>query len=355
LIVNRILPFVDRATWDNLIVANREIYQGSRNLEAPWPVGELIRRVDYEEDEEDHLSFSSDGKYLFLLWDQEIRMWHNVVGSCGHITFDVHNRFADEYPAWRVCFSPVENLLVSLHKVEDSDTFRLWEVTTGGLVFKVEGRVVDVVDCKFSRDGQQLIVKCGASTLQIYSVSDAQLIKVIHLVSDRQDARFGFVGITADGRQVVGIEYGMNYKWCRRVCLWDVHGDGSTVEEVYVFQQEECVARIAISPLDDSIAIMTRTGIVKLANRRVQHTTWTVEVVADGKCFDTTNDMSFSTSGQLLAPVPLEGGVEIWDPIKGKRLRTIVCDQLSTLAYSPDGSLLAATTSLDTRLCLYNL
>jgi hypothetical protein len=38
---DHILPFVDRSTWDNLVVANREIYEGSRNLEAPWPVGKL--------------------------------------------------------------------------------------------------------------------------------------------------------------------------------------------------------------------------------------------------------------------------------------------------------------------------
>jgi hypothetical protein len=48
-IIDRILPFVDRSTWDNLVVANREIYEGSRNLEAPWPVGE-DRGVGDEQD-----------------------------------------------------------------------------------------------------------------------------------------------------------------------------------------------------------------------------------------------------------------------------------------------------------------
>jgi hypothetical protein len=57
---------------------------------------------------------------------------------------------------------------------------------------------------------------------------------------------------------------------------------------------------------------------------------WTVEVVADGKGFD-MGDLSFSTSGQLLATARVDGGVEIWNPIKGKCLRTIVCDQLSAI------------------------
>jgi WD40 repeat protein len=116
------------------------------------------------------------------------------------------------------------------------------------------------------------------------------------------------------------------------------------------------VSKIAISPLDDSIAIiMTRTGVIKLAHRRARDMTWTVEVVADGKCFDPTGEMSFFTSGQLLATVRIDGGVEIWDPIKGECLRTIVGDQLSMLEFSPGGSLLAATTSSDGRLCLYDI
>jgi WD40 repeat protein len=114
------------------------------------------------------------------------------------------------------------------------------------------------------------------------------------------------------------------------------------------------VDKIAISPLDDSIAIMTRNGVVKIA-RRARDMTWTIEVVADVKCFDMTNGMSFSTNGQLLATVRADKGIEIWDLIKRKCLRRIVCDQLLKLEFSPNGSLLAASSSSDGRLCLYNV
>jgi hypothetical protein len=213
---------------------------------------------------------------------------------------------------------------------------------------------VDLFGCTFSRDGRQLILYCG-STLRIYSAADAQLIKVIQLVGDRQ-ASFSFFGITVDGRQVVCIEHGMNQtNRPRRVCLCDFHGDGSALEEVSVFQEREYWDKIAVSPLDDSIVIMLSGGVIKLAHRRARDMTWTVEVVADGKCFDTMGEMSFSTSGQLLATVRVDGGLEIWDPIKGKCLRTIVCDQLFRLEFSPDGSLLAATTSSDGLIFLYNV
>jgi WD40 repeat protein len=371
LISDHILPFVDRSTWDNLIVANREIYQRSRRHEAPWPVGELIRTFGYEEDVEENeeddeitsyerieqLYFSSDGNYLCVLSDQRIRMWHNVMGSCGHIAVDVRNAVG-QVCLWSVCFSPVENLLVSLHDIDDHYAFRLWDVNTGGMVIKVEVRLdldveVLVDGCAFSRDGRQLFLQCEDSTLRIYSVPEAQLIKVIPFVCDPQ-GRFNFFEITAERCQVLCVDYGLN-RTNHRVRLWDVHGDGSSFEEVYVCQEGEYVSKSAISPLDDSIAIMTKTGVIKLAHRRARHITWTVEVVADGKCFDTTNEMFFSTSGQLLATLSLDGGVEIWDAIKGKCLRTIVCDKLSKLEFSPDGSLLAATTYSDSRLCLYNI
>jgi WD40 repeat protein len=67
-------------------------------------------------------------------------------------------------------------------------------------------------------------------------------------------------------------------------------------------------------------------------------------------------NLSFSTSGQLLATVRVGGGVGIWDPINSKCLQTIVCDQLSMVEFSPHGSLLAVGTSYTgTRLRLYNI
>jgi WD40 repeat protein len=362
-IIDRILPFVDRSTWDNLVVANREIYEGSRNLEAPWPVSE-VRGVGYEGDEIKQLCFSSDGKYLCvrssqangLVDQQRIRMWHKVVGSCGYIAFDGNDTFAD-MGLWRVYFSPVESLLVSLHIVDGRQAFQLWEVNTGGMVFKVEvqlDRVAYILSCTFSQDGRQLVLHCGDNTLRIYSVSDAQLIKVIHPIGHREGVFLRFVGITADGRQCVFVQYQLSSLVAFRVFICDIHGYVSTFEDIYVCHKGEHVSNIAISPLDDSIAIMTRTGIIKLAHRRARDTTWTVEVLADGKCFDTLS-LSFSTGGQLLASVCVDKGVEIWDPIKGKCIRTIVCDQLSKLEFSSDGSLLAATTSSDGRLCMYNI
>jgi hypothetical protein len=121
MISDHVLPFVDRSTWDNLVIANREIYEESRNLEAPWPMGEL-GGVGYEGHDIDHqFCFSSDGKHLCVLFSQDhshieqqrIRVWHKVVGSCGCIAFDDSN----DRHLWCVCFSPVEHLLVSLHKI----------------------------------------------------------------------------------------------------------------------------------------------------------------------------------------------------------------------------------------------
>jgi hypothetical protein len=196
-----------------------------------------------------------------------------------------------------VCFSQVENLLVSLHHVNRrSDAFRLWDVDAGGMASTVQVRLDDEGNgCAFSRDGRQLVFICEVRSLWIHSVSDAQLIKVIHLVVDRPE-RSRFVGITTNGRQVVCVE--MSQKR-HRVCLWDIHGDGSPVEDVCVCQEGELASKIVISPLDDSIAIVTRPGVVKLAHRRARDMAWTIEVLNDGKCFDMTGKVSFSASGPI--------------------------------------------------------
>jgi hypothetical protein len=170
---------------------------------------------------------------------------------------------------------------------------------SGGLVFKAEVRFDEVVDlhgCAFSRDGRQLVLDCGDSTFRIHSSTDLQLIKMIHLVGDRQDW-FNHVGITADGCQVACVEHGSS-QTNRHVRRWDVHGDGSALEEVCVCvgandategsDDRRHVSKIAVSPLDDSIVIMTRADVVKLARRRARDMASTVEVVADAKCFDTT-------------------------------------------------------------------
>jgi WD40 repeat protein len=273
-------------------------------------------------------------------------MWHKVKGSCGCIVFSLSDAF-DPMTVYRLCFSPVENLLASLHEIPGRrKAFRLWEVNAEGLAFKVEVRLDDEVDifgCTFSRNGRQLILICRDSTLRIHSVSDAQLIKVIPPIRDREGV-FEIIGTTADGCQAVCFQYtfrSLGVSRVPRVRLWDVHGDGSTFEEVRVCQKGELVSKIAISPLDDSIAIMIRPGVIKLALRRAVDMTWTIEVVADGKRFDMSN-LSFSTSGQLLATVHVEGRVEIWDPIKGKCLRMLQ-STLETGIFADDG------------LCLYNI
>jgi WD40 repeat protein len=200
------------------------------------------------------------------LQEQRIRMWHKVGGSCGCIALDLsHGFFSDNRPStslWRVCFSPVENLLASLNDIDDDQSmFRLWEVKTEGLSRKVKVQLYDN-NYPFSRDGRQLILICENRTLRIYSVSDAQLIKVIHLVGDRQEW-FSFVGLTADARQVVCVEDGIFQTNCR-VRLWDIHEGGSTFEDIYVCQEGDSVSEVAISPLDNSIAVMTRNGVIKL-------------------------------------------------------------------------------------------
>jgi WD40 repeat protein len=359
-ISDHVLPFVDRTTWDNLAVANREIYEASKNLEAPWPMGEL-RGVGYEGDDITYVCFSPDGNYLCALSQNasvgltRIRMWNKVVGSCGYFESDFDDADDHDLSAWRVYFSPVENLLVSLYDDENSDSnmVRLWEVQPEGLVFKFELQLdeeEDINGCTFSPDGRQLIIYNTPNTMRIFSVSDASLIKVTRLIYDME--MIDFIGMTTDGRKVACID---GDGGCKAVHLWDINGDSSAFEEILLPGDDDAISKIAFSPLDNSIAILTTERRIKLVRCGVRDVTWTLEDVADGKRFDADN-LSFSASGQLLATVRVDEGVEIWDAIKGARLRTIVCDyeEQSMLEFSPDGNLLAVTSS-GNRLSIYTI
>jgi WD40 repeat protein len=97
-------------------------------------VGEL-RGIGYEEDDVDQLCFSSDGRHLCVRSATErIRLWHEVLGSCGRIhALDFGIRVDGDL--FSACFSPVENLMASLHdNDEGSNAFQLWEANTGGMV-----------------------------------------------------------------------------------------------------------------------------------------------------------------------------------------------------------------------------
>jgi WD40 repeat protein len=318
-IINHVLPFVDRSTWDNLVVANREIYQASREIKenAPWPEGELTG-VGFQGDKIRQLCFSVDREYLCVvsenreLRQQRIRIWQKVTGSYRRIELAEHelSHPGADMPVWRVNFSPDEDIL----------------------------------------------------GLNLVAESDARLVKAIFLFDDEE---FGFVGSMGDGRFIyAGVEdefinsfsstiHLLRMKRVTGSALPEVrHGlVGGHFEEVC---QGETVSNIAFfRPLENSFAIMTPGGVIKLV-RRAQDRTWTVEIVADGKCFDTRN-LSFTTKGKLLATVRVDEGVEIWDPIKAECLRTVVCDQPSMLEFSPDGRLLVATSSDSSRLLLFNI
>ena len=83
-ISDRILPFVDRSTWDNLVLANREIYHASKNLEAPWLTGEL-KGLGYARDSiSRQLYFSSGGNYMCVLSDFDGRGYtYQRIRICG--------------------------------------------------------------------------------------------------------------------------------------------------------------------------------------------------------------------------------------------------------------------------------
>jgi WD40 repeat protein len=79
LIIEHVLPLLDRDSWISLCCMNREMYDASRALSLLWPLqlhiskGKAVRSV----------AFSSDGDFLACGSDDTIvRVWNRSNGIC---------------------------------------------------------------------------------------------------------------------------------------------------------------------------------------------------------------------------------------------------------------------------------
>jgi WD40 repeat protein len=339
-----ILPFVDRKTWNNLILSNREIYQASKKLEPPWPRGNFSTN--------DHHSirqtaFSSDGKYIFGQTNgSRIHVWHKRIGPYAVLDPNAPERLDNDFRGPSMASSPTENLLVTC----SSDAFvgavlQFWDIASLSVINEVHvsGIMVIMNICGFSPDGS--LVACnvfdGFDRLHIYSASDAVCIKTIAtngppLSVSTGDGAFG--GFSPDSQTLVA---GLDGRVIR---VWDVVGDDNdtSFQDLSPWVSETAFRpSLPFSPQGQSFVIGTAdANVCKLA--QYQNYIWVVKVLelsmeVDGLYF------LFSPDGRLLATRHRDGNLALWDPVAGKLVQTLgecqhppVC-----VTFSGDGRMLA--------------
>jgi WD40 repeat protein len=229
----------------------------------------------------------------------------------------------------------------------------------------------------FTPDGQHIVVAAG-TTVQLLNIQSGDVIRTY----EGHRASITSLTLSPDGTQLASS--GRDY----RTVIWDVE----TGEYLFSFEQDEIgeaiiypAMSLAFAPDGTQLAAATRhtihvwdtqtgewlaklsggvsPGLVQFSSdgarllmastvnaHFILWDTGTWEVVAEGLLDSSQQGIAFSPDGQFLAlgtsgdsDTP-SSGVQIWDAITGQPVDVLLLGEagpLSSLAYSPDGSILA--------------
>ena len=291
--------------------------------------GEIRRLARWGQGTLNDVAWSPDGRLLAL------------GTSLGVYLYDAHTLeqvafWPAEAKVFKVEFSSDGSLLAA---GLSTGAVQIWRVSDGNLLRVFQGMFCEVNNMAFSPDGETVAI--GGATdhfradptdfaVKVIRVSDGERLPTLEVYP----AAYGYISgmaFSPDGSLLATVSMG-------EIALWQIP-DGQQVRTM-TWGGEEAAIHVAFSPDGRFLAAGTGDGTVQLW--RVAD--GTLENTLEGHT-DTVNDLAFSADGRLLASASDDKTVRVWQVSDGKALRTLqigheVCD----VAFSPDGSLLATLT-----------
>jgi len=270
-----------------------------------------------------------------------------------------------------VAFSPEGKLLAT---GDAKGEIRVWEVTTGQLIFIFKEHTNRVWSVAFSPDGTRLASASEDKTVKIWDISQGRLIKNF----DDYSHRVFSVAFSLDGQKLAsGSENKVVKIWdwntCPSVnCLsWSAHDDWITV--VTFSKNEKGEEIIATGSTDKSVKIWdATTGKMINSWQADPYTVWSVafganDTIATGgedktvkiwkissdKCIKLINTLqghqhrvwrlAFSRDGETIVSGSEDRQVKIWDVSTGKCLQTWSHNnRVWAVAFNPDKQTIAS-------------
>jgi WD40 repeat protein len=230
-----------------------------------------------------------------------------------------------------LAFSPDGSLLSS---VDSSDSLTLWDVVTGQRVSPLDGYTGGLDSVAFSPDSQILATASKDGTVQLWDVATRQEI------GNPLDSGAGSVESVAFSPDGQSLATG-NYDGTVR--LWNVARLLGTTTLTSSDISHSPVGALAFSPNGQILASANKTGTV-LWDTATGRPVGAPLIPADGPAENGT--VAFSPDGRIVATA-IENDIQLWDAVTGRllgRLRPGVWNggaASTPLAFSPDGELLA--------------
>ena len=292
--------------------------------------GEQTHSFDEHEAAVTCLAYSQDGQHVASgSEDRTVRVWDAETGTVT-LVFRGH-----AFPIRAVAFAPDAKKVASIGQDPKKGEFIVWDASSGDGIFKRDDRAWTSV--AFSPDGLHLATgEAGAlatendegadknaavpkAAVRIWSLTG--FVENAALVS--HEGPITQVAFRPDGKQVVSSSLDQTVR------VWD----RATMALVVTFHEEAAVFGVAFSPDGLRIASGSADNTVKLWATPGSAT----RTLNSGR----TNNVEFSPDGRHIA-AGQGGQINVWDVLTGKKSLTLDgADKYCRVAWSPDGKRLA--------------
>ncbi len=274
------------------------------------------------------VALSRDEKFLASGgFDQTVRVWNIETGRQINL-FEGHTDFV-----LSVAFSPDGKTLASCSR---DKTIRLWDLETGKPTL-LEGHSDWVFSVVFSPDGATLASTGVDQTVRLWDTKTKKPIKTLEGHTDE----VLFAAFSPDGKTLVSAGKDTTVR------LWNVAAGNS---RQIIENQESLIYSVIFSPDGKTLAIAGNDKInlwnlekATLVKTLTGHTSY-------------VRSIAFSGDGKTLVSVGSDRAIKLWAVESGEQIKSIEGHATHVLAnaFSPDGKTLAGA-SFDNKIKLWNL